>query len=162
MTPRKHLLAACLTLMAMTLTGGGPVRGVIAYALSSEQPDSLQRSADIYYFRRIASSGPGRGEEIYFFKCWYCHSKYNVQAQYGDRAPYMVLDNLYKRPKLLNGQPVNDKTVSDWISKGGGAMPGYGSALTEQDLKDLASYLRERCCWDEEHVPRNPRYHPNP
>lgn len=162
MASGKHLLAACLTLMAMTLTAGDPVSGVIVYAQASEQPDTLQRSADIYYFRRIARSGPGRGEEIYFFKCWYCHNKYNVQAQYGGGAPYMLLDSLFKRPKLPNGQPPNDKTVADWIRTGGGAMPGYGSALTEQDLQDLVSYLRERCCWDEEHVPRNPRYHPNP
>ena len=123
-------------------------------------PDNLQRSAEILYFKRIAQSGPKRGQEIYFFKCWICHNEYTVKAEYGDKGSYMLLNNLYKQPTLLNGQPVNDKTVTEWIRNGDKRMPSYRYALTDQDLADLVSYIREACCWDDDHVPANPRYHP--
>ena len=119
---------------------------------------NLQRSAEILYFQRMAESGPERGKEIYFFKCWVCHNEYTRQAGY----PAPTLKDLYKRPKLLSGQPVNDPTVTEKIKEGGPRMPGYRYTLSDQDLADLVSFLREgKCCWEdsEEHnPPRNPRY----
>jgi mono/diheme cytochrome c family protein len=122
--------------------------------------DELQRSAQIYYFKRIAQSGPKRGQEIYLIKCSACHNEYTIKAEYGDSAPFLLLKNLYKRPRLITGQPVNDTTVSETIRNGGAKMPSYRDTLTDRDLADLVSYLREACCWDEEKVPANPRYHP--
>ena len=69
---------------------------------------NLQRSAEILYFRRMAESGPDRGKEIYFFKCWVCHNAYTRAA--GSPAP--TLKELFKRPVLLSGKPVNDETVA--------------------------------------------------
>ena len=119
---------------------------------------NLQRSAEILYFKRMADSGPDRGKEIYFFKCWVCHNEYTRKA--GTTAP--TLKDLYKRPVLLSGQPVNDQTVAEKIKNGGARMPGYQYTLNDQDLTDLVSFLREgKCCWEdsEEHnPPRNPRY----
>ena len=119
---------------------------------------SLQRSAEILSFKRFAESGPERGKEIYFHKCWVCHNDYTRAA--GSIAP--TLRDLYKRPKLISGQPVNDQTVAAKIKNGGPNMPGYQYTLTDQDLADLVSFFREgKCCWEdseEKEPPRNPRY----
>ena len=119
---------------------------------------NLQRSAEILYFKRLADSGPLRGKEIYFFKCWVCHNDYTRAA--GSVAP--TLKDLYKRPALLSGQPVNDQTVADKIRNGGPGMPGYQYSLNDADLADLVSFFREGlCCWeekDEHNPPRNQRF----
>src|ERR1019366_1956052 len=105
---------------------------------------NLQRSAEILYFKRIADSGPERGKEIYFYKCWVCHNAYTRAA--GSVAP--SLKDLYKRPKLLSGQPVNDQTVAEQIRKGGPLMPGYQYALSDSDAAPLVSFICEgKCCW---------------
>ena len=119
---------------------------------------NLQRSAEILYFKRFAESGSERGKEIYFYKCWVCHNDYTRSA--GTTAP--TLRDLYKRSRLISGQPVNDQTVAAKIKNGGPNMPGYQYTLTEKDLADLVSFLREgKCCWEdfeEKEPPRNPRY----
>src|SRR5262249_50626997 len=119
---------------------------------------NLQRSSEILYFKRFAESGPERGKEIYFYKCWVCHNDYTRAA--GSVAP--TLRDLYKRPKLLSGQLVNDETVAAKIRNGGPNMPGYQYTLSEKDLADLVSFFREgKCCWEdseEKEPPPNPRY----
>ena len=60
--------------------------------------DYNQRALEIYEFRKAAQSGPDRGQEIYFYKCWMCH---NELAQGG--APKLV--GLFKRPTLVTGDP---------------------------------------------------------
>src|SRR5207245_10691236 len=81
---------------------------------------SLQRSAEILYFKRFADSGSERGKEIYFYKCWVCHNDYTRAA--GSIAP--TLRDLYKRPKLASGQPVNDETVATKIKNADTNTPG--------------------------------------
>ena len=146
-------LAAGTPLLFSVQTSGGRERG------SPDAPKgNLQRSADILYFKRFAESGSERGKEIYFYKCWVCHNDYTRAA--GSIAP--TLRDLYKRPKLISGQAVNDQTVAAKIKDGGPNMPGYQYTLTEKDLADLVSFLREgKCCWEdveEKEPPRNPRY----
>jgi hypothetical protein len=60
----------------------------------------------------------------------------------------------------MTGQPVNDQTVVEKILNGTpGIMPGYRSSLTEADMADLMSYIKsDRCCFDFEEPPPNPRY----
>ena len=56
--------------------------------------DDYQRSSRHDHYRVIADSGAGRGENIYFYKCWMCHN------QYAKTGPY--LKELFKhesRPK---------------------------------------------------------------
>src|SRR5262245_37749938 len=38
--------------------------------------DYLQRSLQIYEFRKAAPSGAERGQEIFYYKCWFCHNEY--------------------------------------------------------------------------------------
>ncbi|MBI4483469.1 MAG: cytochrome c [Acidobacteria bacterium] len=154
------------TLVGMTVSlgfgvvlGGGLVSWPATERSSSGQAapnrpapkDDFQRSAEIYDFKTTARSGAQRGEEIYYYKCWMCHNKYTKTAP--------LLHDLYKRPKLLSGQPVNDETVSQKIKNGGPAMPAYRYTLTDADLADLLSYFREgKCCFEADEPPRNPRY----
>ena len=149
-----------LLLLALACGAGAP----LLFAQGGQRPapnppqGNLQRSAEILNFKRLADSGPRRGQEIYFFKCWVCHNTYTREA--GTTAP--TLKDLYKRPVLLSGQPVNDQTVAEKIRNGGPGMPGYRYALSDQDMQDLVGFFREGlCCWEdkEEHEPpMNPRF----
>src|SRR5256886_12517994 len=104
---------------------------------------SLQRSAEILYFKRFAESGAERGKEIYFYKCWVCHNDYTRAA--GTTAP--TLRDLYKRPRLISGQPINDETVVAKIKNGGPNKTAHPYTPTEQDLADLMGFLPEGKSW---------------
>ena len=79
-----------------------------------------------------------------------CHNKY---AKTGP-----LLHDLYQRSRLVSGEPVNDQTVTEKIKNGGTGMPAYRHTLSDADLEDLLSYLREKCCFEADEPPRNPRY----
>jgi hypothetical protein len=70
--------------------------------------DDFQRSARLDTYRVIADSGAGRGENIYFYKCWMCHN------QYAKTGPY--LKELYKHSQLMSGDPVTDENVAAKMS----------------------------------------------
>ena len=154
--------AMFILFIVVVLGAGTPM--VLAQSSGSPKPapdppqGNLQRSAEILYFKRIADSGPDRGKEIYFFKCWVCHNAYTRAA--GTKAP--PLKDLYKRPGLLSGKKTNDESVAEQIRNGSANMPGYRYSLNDQDVNDLLSFLRSgKCCYednDEFHPPKNPRY----
>src|SRR5438094_6627295 len=100
---------------------------------------SLQRSAEILYFKRFAESGAERGKEIYFYKCWVCHNDYTRSA--GTTAP--TLRDLYKSSRLISGQPVNDQTVAAKSKNGDPNMPGYHYTLPAKHPADMKRRLRE-------------------
>ena len=113
--------------------------------------DDLQRSIRIYTYTMTAESGPQRGEVLYFYKCWMCHNKYTKSAPY--------LSDLFKRPRLITGEPVNENTVTERIRNGSQRMPGFRHSLSDADMADLLSYLRGgKCCYEEEEPPLNPWY----
>src|ERR1041385_1790264 len=58
---------------------------------SSTITDDLQRSFQLDNYTVVAENGPGRGEVIYFYKCWMCHNKY------AKGGPY--LQDLYKQDR---------------------------------------------------------------
>ena len=112
--------------------------------------DYYQRSVETYDFKKAAPSGPERGREIFYYKCWFCHNECSKNAP--------QLTGLYQRGTLLSGLPVNDATVKDRIRNGGAGMAAYKYTLSEADLNDLVSFVREKCCWDSDAPPLNPRY----
>src|SRR5207249_11576554 len=83
--------------------------------------DDLQRSLRLDTYRIVADSGAGRGENIYFFKCWMCHN------QYAKSAP--LLKDLYQRKNLVGGALVSDDTVTAKIKEGGPFMPAFKFSL---------------------------------
>jgi streptogramin lyase/mono/diheme cytochrome c family protein len=132
----------------------------VAHAARAQQPAvsdgiALQRAAAIYNFRTTAQRGAQRGEEIYYFKCWYCHNTFTVTLGTGAVA----LRGLFTRGTLLTtGQPATDATVADKIRNGSRRMPAYRAALSDADMADLLAYLRSDSCCFEDDPPRNPRY----
>ena len=121
--------------------------------------DELQRSNRIDSYHLVARDGAARGETLYYYKCWACHNKYTIQAQHGDKAPFLNLKDLYQRPRLASGQPVNDETVTNQIQNGSAGMPSFRSNMSDADIADLNSYLKSgRCCVDGENPPVNPWY----
>jgi streptogramin lyase/mono/diheme cytochrome c family protein len=114
--------------------------------------DYNQRALEIYEFRKAVQSGPARGQEIYYYKCWMCH---NELAEGG--AP--KLGGLFKRSALVSGDPLNDDTIKNQIRNGSANMPAYKYVLNEADINDLVSWLHdEKCCWNSDAPPLNPRY----
>jgi len=162
---RKLQLPGAVLALGVLLSLGNPTawaqssQSGSAAASADPQYDRHQRSGDVFYMRRMGESGWQRGREIWYMKCWICHNDYTRQAN--DPAKSTVaptLKDLYKRPMLMSGQPVNDETVKTKIREGGPGMPGYKYGLTDKDLTDLVEYLREHCCWDAQNPPPNPRF----
>src|SRR5262245_14360994 len=144
----SKLMLACL---AATL-------GVYAQS-TVPSPLNLQRAVAIYNYKTTAGSGWQRGEEIYYIKCWICHNEYTVNAKTGA----VHLKGLYQRPRLISGQAVNDQTVAEKIRNGGPGMPSYRRVLSDADMTDLLSYLREgHCCFEGSEPPHNPAYRSGP
>lgn len=125
--------------------------------------DPYDRLSQLWYRKRVADSGPGRGQEIYYMSCWMCHNEYTIAAD-KDHAP--SLKDLFK-----GGMAATDEQVIAKIRGGGLRMPAYpASVITDQDLKDLLSYMRAKCgtfptgskggggCYDENNPPVNPMY----
>ena len=113
--------------------------------------DDLQRSFRLDNYRVIADSGAGRGENIYFFKCWMCHN------QYAKTGP--LLKDLYQRKNLAAGGAVSDDSVAAKIKEGGAMMPAFKFSLNDTDIADLQAYFHSgKCCADGENPPLNPAY----
>jgi mono/diheme cytochrome c family protein len=125
--------------------------------------DKYDRVAQLWYRQRLATSGSARGQEIYYMSCQICHNEYTIATAPTNHAP--SLKDLFKA-----GSSVTDEDVMAKVRSGGLRMPAYPeSLLTDADLKDLVSYLREKCgtfptthggggCYDEHNPPPNPRY----
>ena len=151
------VLSVSLGAAAWAMGRPAPVQGASAQTAAAKPPekpaikDEYQRSADLYTYTTSAKSGPQRGEELYFIKCWFCHN------QWAKTGP--TLKGLYTRPRMLTGQPVNDQTVAEKTRVGGPLMPAYRYALTEADMADLLAYIKSpQCCFEAEDPPPNPRY----
>ena len=112
--------------------------------------DDLQKADRIYTFRKAASSGPERGREIFYYKCWFCHNEFTKDVP--------KLTGLFQRPTLLSGAPVSDEAVKNQIRNGSADMAAYKYTLSEDDLNDLVSFLRAECCWNSDAPPLNPAY----
>ena len=145
-----------------------PIRALAAasVAVPAMPPlDPFDRNAQLWAMRRAGhESGSGRGQEIYYMRCWMCHNEYTIAA---DRFAAPTLRDLYQRPTLASGQPVTDQTVAAHIRNGSAGMPAYTPAvISAADMSDLLVYLREKCgtfptgggCFDEHNPPPNPRY----
>ncbi len=121
-----------------------------AGAPSAPTRDPYQRSLQTYQFKKAAASGPERGREIFYYKCWFCHNEYTKNAP--------QLTGLFQRETLLSGLPVTTDTVKDRIRNGGAGMAAYKYTLSDTDLDDLVSFVREQCCWNSDAPPGNPQY----
>jgi streptogramin lyase/mono/diheme cytochrome c family protein len=134
------------------------VRAESSRAASTNTPaadtpnDDLQLSYKIDHYQELSDSGPARGQDIYWHKCFVCHNKYQKEAPH--------LEGLFGLSTLITGSPVNDETVTTQIKDGGPGMPSFRTTLSDRDVADVVSYLHDRkCCVEGEDLPANPRYH---
>jgi virginiamycin B lyase len=156
--PITSLLVSTLTaLLSFAIftslpVSAGRLPGTDADNPSSQAPhDDLQRSYRVDHYLEMADSGPARGENIYWHKCWACHNKYQQAAP--------QLEGLFQRTALMTGVAVNEENVAAHIKKGGPGMPSFRTTLTDADVADLVSYLHsEKCCVEGESLPANPWY----
>src|SRR5438874_5975369 len=116
--------------------------------------DPSLRALQYYNYKRVAESGPERGRELYYFKCWQCHNEFQKTAP--------QLKGLYEGSRQVDGLPVSDAVLAARIRNGGPGMPSFRHELGDGDITDLVSFLREKCCWDPENPPLNPRYQTTP
>src|SRR5260221_10100377 len=78
--------------------------------------DPYQRSIAIYEFKKAAQSGPDRGREIFYYKCWFCHNEFAGPQSAPD------LKTVFQRKQLLSGRPITEDGVKNEIREGGAGM----------------------------------------
>jgi mono/diheme cytochrome c family protein len=135
-----------------------PAEQKTAAQLSAPEPasiDEYQRSIAIYQFKKAAASGPDRGREIFYYKCWFCHNEFAGKESAPD------LTTVFQRKQLLSGRPTTEDGIKEEIREGGAGMAAYKYTLNDADLNDLVAYLRNGCCWNSESPPPNPRFRAN-
>jgi mono/diheme cytochrome c family protein len=79
-----------------------------------------------------------RGRRLYVQHCEYCHDPDDPSKRNG---PSMV--DLYRKPLMPSGIPARDDKVREVILDGRRMMPGYRSALTDQQVADMIAYMKK-------------------
>ena len=71
--------------------------------------DPYDRLSQLWYRQRVATSGPVRGQEIYYMSCWMCHNEYTIAA---DKAHAPSLKDLFKPESAVTDEAVITKIRS--------------------------------------------------
>lgn len=71
-------------------------------------------------------------------RCLLCHYVDRTEAKF---AP--SLKDLFQRQTLMNGKPVNDQTVAEWIADGGPTMPAFKFTLTSRQIQVIVTFLKQ-------------------
>ena len=146
--PRRYTLFVVTLSLGAALLAVRPTVEAQDTAGQSRGPSDkdLQRSYRIDHYTEVAESGPERGENIYYHKCWVCHNQYQKYAPH--------LTDVFKDPTLLD-----DATVLGTIKDGNAGMPSFRTTLKDADIADLLSYIRSgKCCFEGMDLPDNPQY----
>src|SRR6476660_4816376 len=94
-----------------------------------EPYDTSLRALQYYRYKRVAESGPERGRELYYFKCWQCHNEFQKTAP--------QLRGLYEGGRQVAGEIVTDAVLANKIRSGGPAMPAFRHELNDADVADI-------------------------
>ncbi len=81
---------------------------------------------------RQLTPAEARGREIYEQYCATCHRD-------GKNGP--KLEGVFKKKYLPSGTPANDDRMRDVTRLGRATMPGFGNALSAQQIDDLIAYM---------------------
>lgn len=79
----------------------------------------------------------GRGKRLYDIQCSICHYTATEKQKVGPG-----LKEIYKRGKFADGRKVEDRSMREWVEKGGKQMPPFKDVLTPREISDLIAYLR--------------------
>ncbi len=76
-------------------------------------------------------------------RCYLCHFVDQQDVRWGAKWGPSLKD-LFKKQnaKLLNGNPINDQTVADWINEGSQNMPGFKYTLNARQINLIITYLK--------------------
>lgn len=77
------------------------------------------------------------GKEAFEANCSVCHN-----ADSDERKMGPGLKGLTKRPKIVNGETMNDANLVKFLNEGGNSMPGFADILTTQEKADVMAYLK--------------------
>lgn len=77
------------------------------------------------------------GRKVYDNYCDRCHEPYSSSGKQGP-----PLNGVYSKPYLpLSGLPANDERIGEIVRYGRSKMPGFGQALSNQQIQDLLVYM---------------------
>ena len=77
------------------------------------------------------------GRQIYDNYCDRCHEPYSSRGKKGPS-----LKGVFKQQYLsVSGLPANDERVTEIVKSGRAKMEGFSRVMTDQQVKDLLSYL---------------------
>jgi mono/diheme cytochrome c family protein len=77
------------------------------------------------------------GRKIYDNYCDRCHEPYSSRGKKGPS-----LKGIFKHQYLSqSGLPANDERMADIVKYGRAKMEGFGQVMTEQQIRDLLTYL---------------------
>ena len=77
------------------------------------------------------------GRKVYDNYCDRCHEPYSSSGKQGP-----PLKGVYSKPYLsISGLPANDERIGEIVRYGRSKMPGFGQALSQQQIQDLLVYM---------------------
>ena len=77
------------------------------------------------------------GRKVYDNYCDRCHEPYSSSGKQGP-----PLKGVCSKPYLpLSGLPANDERIGEIVRYGRSKMPGFGQALSNQQIQDLLVYM---------------------
>ncbi len=82
-TGYRSFAIACAFLLAAllgALSAPPPAFAQQAGGSPAASYDPSLRALQYYRYKRVAESGPERGRELYYFKCWQCHNEFQKTA----------------------------------------------------------------------------------
>jgi mono/diheme cytochrome c family protein len=83
------------------------------------------------------NSQQASGRRLYDDYCDRCHEAYSSRGKKGPS-----LQGIFKHQYLsLSGLPANDDRVTDIVKNGRAKMEGFGQVLSDQQVRDLLTYL---------------------
>ena len=81
---QRWLASSMGAVLAIAISGSGFFASpALAQAPATQAPavsNEPIRALQYYTYKRVAESGPERGRELYYFKCWQCHNEFQTSA----------------------------------------------------------------------------------
>ena len=130
------LLGVCAAALAVSATADSAAR------LQEKQEKEREKKEPEKPTKKeipVMSAQPSakKGKEVYDTYCEICHHSKSDAKKIGPG-----LKGIYKRGKFADGKKVDDRSMREWVMKGGKDMPAFEESLTAAELRDLIAYIR--------------------